>query len=159
MRMSSLGRLTLGHPLTFESLGDTLGLFEGCALRYLVNIRVRSICRFSRLLEDCDKGGSNIWAGCPMVDVEPNSEDETEIVRGWFEELRLRLIELDKSTHPIPTSQKLYDEYLKALRNHINKTGCQFCMNAHIIQGEIFRAKLRDISTKTWKVRYPMREE
>jgi hypothetical protein len=53
-------RLTLGHPLTIESLGDsTLRLFEGCALRDLADFRRRSIGTFLRLLlPECDTGPS-----------------------------------------------------------------------------------------------------
>lgn len=94
-----------------------------------------------------------------MVYGEPNSEGEADVVPGWFEELRMRLMVLDKSTHAIPTAQILDNEYLKALRNHIKETDCQFCKHTHIMQGDIFRARLKDISIKAWKVRYPMREE
>ncbi|KAF8502675.1 hypothetical protein F5888DRAFT_1576379, partial [Russula emetica] len=51
--MAMAARLTLGHPLTFESLGDALWLFEGCALRDLADFRLRSIRKFSELLSDC----------------------------------------------------------------------------------------------------------
>jgi len=139
-------RLTLGHPLTFESLGDALRLFEGCALRDLADFRLRSIRKFSGLLSDCDTGPSNIWASCPMTDKEVSS---------WFEGLRSRLIQVDNFTQAIPTSQELDDEYLNALQSHIKKTGCHFCANTHVIEGEIFRTKLKDVSTKAWNVPHP----
>jgi BTB/POZ domain len=41
--MEFAARLTLGHPMTFELLGEGLRLFEGCALRRLVNFRRRWI--------------------------------------------------------------------------------------------------------------------
>lgn len=51
-------------------------------------------------------------------------------------------------TGAIPISQKLCDEYEKALQSRIKKINCQFCMNAHVMIGEVFRAKLKDVSTK-----------
>lgn len=59
--MAIAARHTLHHPLTFESLGDTLPLFEGWALRDLADFRLRGIRKFSGLLSDCDTGPSSIW--------------------------------------------------------------------------------------------------
>ncbi|KAH9974619.1 hypothetical protein BGW80DRAFT_1251359 [Lactifluus volemus] len=59
---------TLDHPMTFETLGKRLQLFEGWALRDLVRFRRR--CRdnvvafLEPYLED-RAGPSNIWVGCP----------------------------------------------------------------------------------------------
>jgi hypothetical protein len=40
-------RLTLCHPLTFESLGDALRLFEGWALRDLADFRLRGMRKWT----------------------------------------------------------------------------------------------------------------
>ena len=141
--MAITARLTLGHPLTFESLGDTLQLFEGCALRDLVDFRLDSIRKFSALL--FDTGLSDIWAGCQIIHGEPGEDG-----RNWFEDFRSQLMETDKFTGAIPTSQKLYDEYLGALQSHIQARNCLYCMNKHVMQGESVRVKLKNISTQAW---------
>jgi hypothetical protein len=57
------------HPLTFESLGDSLQKFEGRALRDLADFRLRSMRDFtsnSRTFFKSFEGPSKIWADCPM---------------------------------------------------------------------------------------------
>jgi hypothetical protein len=154
--MAMAARLTLCHPLTFESLGDALLLFEGWALRDLADFRLRSIRKLSGLLLDCncDMGPPDTWASCPLA----NSEDKSAIP-SWFEDLQSRLIQVDNFTQAIPTSQKLFDEYLETLQSHIKETNCQFCMNAHVMEGEIFRTKLKDVSAEVWNVPHPMQGE
>jgi hypothetical protein len=71
--MANAARKTLDYPLTFEILGEGLRLFEGWALRDLVNFRKR--CRDSFIscldsfLEVQTLGPSDIWIGhgCPEV--------------------------------------------------------------------------------------------
>ena len=151
--MVMAARLTLGPPLTFESLGDALQSFEGQALSDLVDFRLRSIRKFSGLLSDWNTGPSNIWTSCPMA----KSKDGTSIDISWFEDLQWRVIEeVESFTYAVPTSQKLYDEYLKALQSHIKETDCQFCMNAHVMEGEMRRTKLKDISSEAWNVPHPI---
>ncbi|KAF8502673.1 hypothetical protein F5888DRAFT_1112100 [Russula emetica] len=129
--MAMAARLTLSHPLTFKSLGDTLRLFKGCALRDLADFRRRSIDKFLLLL-DCDMP-SNIWAGCPTA--AGNNGDEISLFLG------------------------LCDEYLKALRTHIKQTTCQFCMKAHAMEGEMLRTNLKGVTKKAWSVPHPMQGE
>jgi hypothetical protein len=149
--MAMAARLTLGHPLTFESLGDALLLFDGCALRDLVDFRLRSINKFTDLLLDSDTGPPNIWACCPMG------------IPYWFDAVQLRFTMVDPEVHKfsqaIPTFQKRYDEYITALQSHIEEKDCQFCMKAHAMEGEIFRTKLKAVSTKARNVPHPMQGE
>jgi hypothetical protein len=77
----------------------------------------------------------------------------------WFENLQSRLIEMDDFTKAIPTSQKLFDEYIKALQSHIKQTDCQFCMNEHVMEGERFRTEMEDVWTQAWDIPHPMQEE
>ena len=149
-------RLTLDHPLTFESIGDALQSFEGCALRDLAEFRLRSIRKFLELLSDC-MGPSNNLTFCPAGD---SSEDETlPVPTIWFEDLQFQLMEVEKFAKAIPTHQKLFDEYLEALQNHVNGTDCQFCTNVHVMEGEVFRTRLMDASTAARNVLHPMQEE
>ena len=63
--------LTLYHPMTFEILGEKLRLFQGWALRDLVNFRKRlinnTITCIQSFLEVQPPGPSSIWVGCPDV--------------------------------------------------------------------------------------------
>jgi len=65
--METAARQTLDHPMTFEALGKGLRLFEGWALRDLVNFRRR--CRDN--LSACFDSYSGALAGCPMGWLEP----------------------------------------------------------------------------------------
>ena len=63
IKVATAARLTLGRPLTFESLGGTLRLFEGSALRDLAEFRLRStheFCAKWKSFSDCLLGGSKI---------------------------------------------------------------------------------------------------
>jgi hypothetical protein len=150
--MAMAARLTLGYPLTIESLGDALPLFEGCALRDLADFRLRSIRKFSGLLLD----GNTI--PCKRASRQSHMDD-CEDNLSWFEEVQGRLKQVDNFTQAIPTSQKLCDEYLKALQSHIEKTDCEICMKAHVMEGETFRTKLKNVSTMAWDVPHPMQGE
>jgi hypothetical protein len=149
--MAMAARLTLYHPLTFESLGDALRLFEGCALRDLADFRLRSIRRFLGLLLDCDMVP---WPSRRIANCKYSN---------WFEDFRSQFKQVDKFTQAFPTFEKLYDKYLKALRFHIEfderERECQICLKAHVVKGEIFRTKLKDVWTKAWDVPHPMQGE
>jgi BTB/POZ domain len=150
-------RLTLGYPLTFESLGDALQLFEGWALRDLANFRLRSIRNFSsnwRLFSNCLRGPSKIWVGCAT-----NGEDDVLRLPTWLQDClwwkmadRFGPIRMDRFTETIPTCVQLCDKYLKALRTHVKEDDCHFCMKTHILQGENFCKEMKDISAKAWNV-------
>ena len=163
--MAMAARLTLFHPLTLTSLGDALPSFEGSALRDLADFRLRVIRKFSALLLDC-MGSSNTWATCkihmPLMPVTysySEDSDETLDVPNWFVDLQSQLEEMDKFSQAIPTSQNLCEMYLEALQSHIMERDCKFCMKAHVMQGEIFCTKLKDVSTKARNVPHPLQEE
>ena len=84
-------RLTLGCPLTFESLGDELRLFDGWALRDLADFRLRStqnLCSNWKSVFDCLEGPSKIWADCPAKGREDH--DGCRLPR-WLDILWVRL--------------------------------------------------------------------
>ena len=122
--VATAARHTLGHSLTFESLGDALRLFDGGALRDLADFRRRSIHNFSsngRSFTDCLGGASKIWVGCPTA----NDGNDVRRLPTWLEDcLRSKLLIADKFgptptledrfTETIPTSEQLCDKYLKA---------------------------------------------
>ena len=163
-------RLTLGYPLTFDSLGNALRLFEGWALRDLAEFRLRSIhglCSNWNLFLDCVVGPSKIWVGCPTESVDHNNRRLPTWLRdchqlplrltnpsGWNHWIGFGVTPADSSrfTKTIPTSMELYDEYLKALQSHVKKNDCNFCMKVHILEGEQFYAKMKDVLAQAWNV-------
>jgi hypothetical protein len=158
--VATAARLTLGHSLTFESLGDALRLFDGGALRDLADFRRRSMHNFSSNWGSLSTSGgpSKIWVGCPTAkDENPNYQP----LPTWLEDcLRLQLgfgmYHYDRFTETIPTSEQLYDKYLKALQKHVKEDDCQFCMKVHILEGENFGTKMKNISAQAWNVPPPM---
>jgi BTB/POZ domain len=66
--MEDAAHLTLDHPMTFDTLGEGLRLFEGWALRELVRFRKRCRDNVVACLEsflEARAGPSKIWVGCP----------------------------------------------------------------------------------------------
>ena len=119
--MEETARQTLDHPMTFEALGKELRLFEGWALRDLVNFRRRyrhnlSACfdSYSRALVRCSMG----WLG-PGVPV----------LHRWLYQLLSRSrvdlkLKLQVFTHPLDINSRIRREYLKALYTRLN---CKLC--------------------------------
>jgi hypothetical protein len=48
---------------------------------------------------------------------------------------------------------------MKALQSHVKGKDCNFCMKVHILEGENYCEKLRDISTRAWNVPAPGERE
>ena len=72
--IGTTARLTLDYPLTFETLGDELRLFQGSALRELAGFRKMCRDNIVSCLEsflDAHKGPSRIWVDCPRFKVQP----------------------------------------------------------------------------------------
>ncbi len=142
--MESSARLTLAHPLTFESLGDALQSFEGRALRDLADFRLRSIRDLKSNSESFFKsleGPSKIWARCPTA--------RRNGLPFWLEDCHwlsgLISAYNDSLTETIPTDAQHCDKYLKALQAHVANTGCNFCLMMHAQQGEKYCEKLKDV--------------
>jgi len=156
--MVMAARHTLGHPLTFESLGDALQSFEGGALRDLADFRLRSIGNFSSNLKSFSsilKEPSKIWAGCPTA----NAGNNLFRLPAWLESLHSGLIQAGRFTKTIPTSTQIRDKYMKALQSHVKEKDCNFCTKVHTLKGEAYCKKLGDIATQAWNVPAPTLEE
>ncbi|KAF8491473.1 hypothetical protein F5888DRAFT_1052292 [Russula emetica] len=148
--MENAARQTLDHPMTFETLtlGEGLRLFEGWALRDLASFRRRCknnlIAYFDSFLKVEPPGPSSIWVGCP--DVSKRSSRTGPVVRrvlpSWLLELLSQSqndLELQVYTHPLDIHSRIRDEYVKALKTHLN---CSFCMAVHAKKGFAYCAKL-----------------
>jgi hypothetical protein len=154
--MATAARDTLRLPLTFEALKYSLRSFEGDALRDLADFRLRSIRNFSsnlKLLSGRTKGPSKIWVGCPAAT--GKGGNNTRSLPPWLDFLHSGPKLARRFTETIPTSTQLCDRYTKALQSHVKEKDCNFCMKVHILEGEKYCEKLRNISTQAWNVPAP----
>jgi BTB/POZ domain len=158
--MKTTATLTLGHPMTFEYLGEALRSFEGWALRDLANFRQRcteslSSC-FKSFLSDHRKGPSRIWVGCPdPVPYPYPSQAKNEALSPiWLQDLFSEsLVQLRESTYTLDPSY-LRNAYLEALQAHINKKDCHFCAKVHALKGEAFCRDIEALLARALNVQY-----
>jgi hypothetical protein len=141
--MENAARLTLDVPMTFETLGEGLRLFEGRALRDLVNFRKRCRDSFITCLDSFLKiqppGPSSIWVGCPEVIVAGAAEEiddqQNHVLPRWLNQLLSRNwtnLLLQKFTDPLDIHSRIRREYFTALQNHAS---CNFCSGVHMMNG------------------------
>ena len=157
--MENAARLTLGYPMTFESLGEGLRLFKGRALCDLARYRKR--CRDN--LASCLYSFFNvpsrcqIWAGCressegpeevPVAYAEGGEGGTPMNVRnaptGWLRSVfSSKSVELQKGfTHAIFSPSTILEEYLVALKDHAR---CKSCLRVHATEGKTFCRELED---------------
>ena len=139
-------RQTLDHPMTFETIGEGLRLFEGCALRDLVRFRQR--CReklvtcLKSFHEDQGTGPSRIkiWFGCPSQPW----ESRPAALPSWLRQVLSWNIDSKKQVFvdPLPTPSNIRAVYQKALLSH---SGCHFCLKVHAKDGPTFCAELESM--------------
>jgi len=144
--MERAARLTLDHPMTFETLGDALQLFDGHALRDLA--RSRKFCRdklvrcLRAFLKADTSGPSSIWIGCPEAIRSSSSRKKSDVLPSWLRQVLSRnedILKLQVFTHPLPTPSSICGEYLAAIQNH---TGCTFCSWVYVMKGSTFSTEL-----------------
>jgi len=133
-------RLTLDYPMTFETLGEGLRLFEDSALHDLACFRRR--CRdglvtcLKSFLEVNAQGPSSIWVGCPSAirKVSPGESPQAPPLPSWLYQLLSRTHD-DLFTDSLTTSSNIREEYLVAIQTH---TDCHFCLRVHTTKGATF---------------------
>jgi BTB/POZ domain len=154
---SKTAYLTLDYPLTFESLGSELCLFEGWALRDLARYHKSRRDDVISCLEsffDIPIGPSKIWVGCPDRSTCSSQAGASEpSLPSWLERLFIeRIFTLHSrwlrgsSPSGIIEPSSLRSRYLAALQAHAagNETqkGCEFCLRVHACQGEEYCSEL-----------------
>ena len=159
--MEKAARLTLDYPMTFESLGEGLRLFEGSALRDLARFRKRYKDNLSRCINsflqvnDSEPGPSNIWIGCP--DAMPHKSSGTNpkpALPTWLRQLLspgrgiftfLFHGKTNLFIHPLITPSNIREKYLTAIKTHPD---CNFCLWIHTTLGSTFCADLESKLTQ-----------
>jgi BTB/POZ domain len=141
--MEDAARLTLDYPMTFETLGEELRLFEGSALRDLAHFRQRCRDNLVACLRSPNlyKYPFNMWMPCATS--YSSSIFRTGSPPIWLTNfVKQRLTELGQAfTRPLPNSSNFREEYLSALRAHTVTSGnvtCVTCSVVHTMKGEIF---------------------
>ena len=144
--MEMAARLTLDHPMTFETLGDALRLFDGCALRDLARfrkLRRDSLVRcLGTYLKVDASGPSSIWIGCP--DTTRSLRKKSDVLPNWLRQVLSQdkdVLKLQVFTHPLPTPSSICGEYLATIQNH---TGCTFCSGVYLMKGSTFFTELKN---------------
>jgi BTB/POZ domain len=154
--MENAARLTLDHPMTFETLGEGLRLFEGSALQDLVRFRERCRDNLVTCLQsflDLSKPPFNIWTSCRTSydNLYPysNTQSQTGCAPPWLTNFfRQRITELDQAfTKPFPNPSKIREEYMSALQAHTTSSSngnvsCVACAVVHAMKGETFCKEL-----------------
>jgi hypothetical protein len=146
--MENAARLSLDHPMTFESIGDELRLFNGWALRDLSSFRKRCRDSLVQCLEsflDYRDGPSKIWTYCLHSKIAQLESPDQSYLAMWLRELILRTIkELKQSyTRPLLKHHGFRKQYVAALQKHIGETSCIFCSRVHVEEGDAFWAQVK----------------
>jgi hypothetical protein len=151
--MESTARLTLDHPMTFETLGEGLRWFEGSALQDLTRFRRR--CRDDlvtclRSFLDLSKPPFRIWTSCRNSPSFSGFQSQAGYSPTWLTTLfKQRLTKLDHAfTEPFPNPSNIREEYMSALQAHISSSGngnlsCG-CAIVHATKGETFCRELEN---------------
>jgi hypothetical protein len=139
--MERAARYTLEHPMTFETLGEGLRLFEGWALRDLVRFRKRCRDNIVACLEsflEVRTGPSRIWVGCPnsMRPVRhPRgvTEPTEDILPKWLCDFLTRYKDKIQQgfTGPLDLASSIHNKFLTALRAHAD---CHFCLRVYVTE-------------------------
>jgi hypothetical protein len=170
--MEDAARLTLDHPMTFEALGEGLRLFEGSALRDLINFRKRCgdnlVTCLDSFLEVNPPGPSSIWAGCPEANrtyshtsyngvsytyyyESPDgglygfsSQQQTCGLPRWINQLLLQ----NQDNLKIQKFTRPLDIYSRIRQEYFtalqDHATCNFCSGVHIRNGSTFCAELEN---------------
>jgi hypothetical protein len=143
--MEDAARLTLNHPMTFETLGEGLRLFEGWALRDLVDFRKRCrdgvIASLSPFIEVQHSGPSRIWVNCPEAG-NNMAPGQNRALPKWLKRLLSRNqndLKTQTFTHSLDIHSRIRQEYITALQTH---SSCTFCLGIHLKKGSTFCAEL-----------------
>jgi hypothetical protein len=115
--MENAARLTLDHPMTFETLGEGLRLFEGSALRNLVSFRKR--CR-----DNLVKSLSSFSPNGP-----PIPRRAKQLLLRTKNDLKLQIF-----THSLDMHLRMRQEATPAVQEHVL---CTFCLGTHSANGPV----------------------
>jgi hypothetical protein len=142
MDSEAAARLTLNYPLTFESVGETLRLFDGWALRRLADFRLRCVRNLTSWVKSVQDGASIIWAKCPSVRCFTDPPD----LPSWLGAFKFLVADSHIGfAEAMPSFVQFGENFLKALRDHVEESDCNICSKVYILKGKAYIAELKDI--------------
>ncbi|KAH9168001.1 hypothetical protein EDB89DRAFT_2074370 [Lactarius sanguifluus] len=133
--MESAARLTLGYPMTFESIGDGLRSFKGQALCDLIRYRKRCRDNLMSCLNSFFDPNSRrqIWSGCREGSSYP-------WLVNFFTSKSAEMKGSEGFTRGIFSPSTILEEFIVALKNH-TQSGCYSCARVHL-EGQTFYKEL-----------------
>jgi hypothetical protein len=141
--MENAVRLTLVQPLTFESLGEGLRLFDGLAWRNLLDYRRRCRNKFLTCLDSLQVVAcSRFWVGCSEVMPLRDPLQNTALpmwLSGLFSRNRCEL-KLQNITSPLDIHSRIYEECNTAFEKHAS---CSVCLRAHLKVGPTLYGEIK----------------
>ncbi|KAH8985660.1 hypothetical protein EDB86DRAFT_2328468 [Lactarius hatsudake] len=149
--MESAARLTLGYPMTFESLGEGLRSFKGRALCDLIRYRKRCRDNLTLCLNSFFDPNSRrqIWTGCREGSSYP-------WLANFFTNKSGEMKGSDGFTRGIFSPSTIREEFIVALKNH-TQPGCYSCASVHL-DGQTFCKELeKEFSRELDGVNIPFR--
>ena len=149
--METAARQTLDHPMTFEILGEELRLFEGCALRDLVDFRKRYrdnlIACLDSFLEAAPLGPLNFRVGrSPKFIWTITPPRGKRFLPRWLNHLLTQNqndLKLQAFTHPLDIHSRIRQECLTVFQNHETISSSYF-LGVHMTSGSTFCAELEN---------------
>ena len=155
--LEAAARLTLGYPMTFESLGEELQSFSGQALCDLVRYRKR--CR-DNLVTCFDtffdvRSRCQIWVGCRNGI--PRVNPQTNVPTIWlYDFFTSKSVELKRSfVHAISSPSNILEEYLTVLKTH-TQSGCFACASVHLEGQTLYRELENELAQELNEVNNPI---
>ena len=134
--MDTAARLSLNYPLTFESIGEALRLFDGWALGGLADFRLRCAHELEsrkKSFSDLKNGPSKIWAG--------GLSSTNPLPFVWLNEIFWNFGR-HRSANSLPTFVQFRHRFLAALQVHIYEKDCHYCLRVYALQGEGYCAEM-----------------
>jgi hypothetical protein len=133
--MESAARLTLGYPMTFESLGEGLRSFSGRALCDLVRYRKRCRDNLVSYLNTFFNFHSRrqIWAGCREPSAASKWSVPQNVPTTWlYDFFTSKIVELKNGfTDAISSPSYIIEGYIAALKNH-TQSSCNSCVRVPV---------------------------
>ncbi len=140
--METAARLSLDYPLTFESIGEALRLFDDRALHGLVDFRQRCLHDLSSRLKSFVSGPKKIWIGCRTIDGRPCLPQWLfDVSHSWQSQCESGL----GFYNAVPKYVQVYDNFLRALQKHVDESDCHFCLKVYTLKGEDYCKEMEQV--------------
>jgi hypothetical protein len=163
MKAAALLTLTSPGSLSFVYIGSHMRYFESWAMLDLFLFHQRwkdSVTSCHVAFFDIRNGPSKIWVDCPTprpCKRQPSGEylADRPSLPTWFDEVfASQSFKQGTVVFPSITRSSFRPGYLKALRGHISKTDCSFCMKTHTLKGEEYCVDFENPLARAWDVQY-----